>query len=157
MSTRSIVLVMALALTFSACPAPQVGQLSEEDVAAIRSTREAYVQAVLAGDWAAAAALHTDEAVRMPPNAPDVRGRAAIEASLAEIDTVTEFTLTSVEIDGRDGLAYGWQTLSITFVRKGVPGPITATGRGLVTWRKQPDGSWLADRVVWNSDQPLPE
>ncbi len=157
MNTRSIVLVMALALTFSACPAPEVGPLSEEDVAAIKNNAAKWREALLAGDWAAAAALHTDEAVRMPPNAPDVRGRAAIEASLAEIDTVTEFTLTPVEIDGRDGVAYAWVTHSITFVRKGVPGPITGSGRALVTFRKQPDGSWLADRVIWNSDQPLPE
>ncbi len=157
MSTRSIVLVMALALTFSACPAPEVGPLSEQDVEAIKNAEAKWREARLAGDWATGAALHTEEAVRMPPNAPDVRGRAAIEASLAEIDTVTEFTLTSVEIDGRDGIAYAWQTYSATFVRKGVPGPITATGRALVIWRKQPDGSWLADRVLWNSDQPLPE
>ncbi len=117
MTTRCLLFAaLALGLTSTACQplAQQAGQLSDEDIAAIRAGNQAWVQALLAGDWAAAAAVHTEDAVRMPPNTTVVRGRAAIEARLAERPAVTASTVTLVEIDGRDGLAYDRHTYSIT-------------------------------------------
>ncbi len=160
MTTRCLLFAaLALGLTSTACQplAQQAGQLSDEDIAAIRAGNQAWVQALLAGDWAAAAAVHTEDAVRMPPNATVIRGRAAIEASLAEIDTFTAAAATSVETEGRDGLAYDWVSYSVTFQRMGMTEPITNIGKGLVIWQKQADGSWQAHRVIWNSDLPLPE
>ncbi len=156
MNTRSIVLVMALALTFSACPAPEVGPLSEQDVEAIRSTREAYVQAFLAGDSAAEVPQYTEDAVMMPPNEPLVEGRPDIGAWNTSFK-VTEFTLTVAQVDGRGGLAYDRGTYSITFSTEGMPEPVSDTGKYLVILRQQPDGSWLWAVEIWNSDQPLPE
>ena len=159
MTTRCMLFAaFVLGLTSAACqpPAQEAGPLSDEDIATIRAVNQAFIQASLAGDWAAAAALHTEDAVRMPPNTTAVRGRAAIEARLAEIDTITAFTATSVETDGRDGLAYDWVSYSITFRRVGMTEPITNTGKGLVVMQKQADGSWQAHRVIWNSDLPLP-
>ncbi len=156
MSTRSIVLVMALALTFSACPAPQVGQLSEEDVAAIRSTREALVQAVLAGDSAATVAKYTADAVLMPPNEPLVEGRPDIGAWFASFKP-TELTVTEAQVDGRGALAYDRGNYSSTSSTEGMPEAVSATGKYLFILRQQPDGSWLWAVAIWNSDQPLPE
>lgn len=159
LEARGILLTACAAVTLAvaACrPAAEAGGLSDRDVAAIKELEARWVQIVLGGDWAAGAAVHTEDAVRMPPNASDVRGREAIEASLAELGNVTDFTLTSVEIDGRDNLAYAWETGSITFIPKGESEAVTDRFRALVTFRKQPDGSWLADRVIWNSDQPPP-
>ncbi len=160
MTTRCMLFAaLALGLTSTACqpPAQEAGPLSDEDLAAIRANGQAFIEANLAGDCAAVAALYTEDAVRMPPNNTAYRGRAAIEARCAEIDTVTAFTLTSVETEGRDGLAYDWASYSITFRRVGMSEPITDTGKGLVLFQKQADGSWLAHRVIWNSDLPLPE
>ncbi len=156
MSTRSIVLVMALALTFSACPAPQVGWLSEEDVEAIRSTREAYVQAVLAGDSAATVAQFTEDAVLMPPNQPLVEGRSDIGAWYASF-TVTELTVTEAQVDGRDRLAYDRGTYSVTFSTEGMPEAVSDTGKYVHILRKQADGSWLWAVAIWNSDLSFPE
>ncbi len=160
MTTRCMLFAaLALGLTSTACQplAQQAGQLSDEDIAAIRAVNQAFIQANLDGDWAAAAALHTEDAVRMPPNTTAYRGRAAIEARLAEVGTITAFTATSVETDGRDGLAYDWVSYSITFLGEGMTEPITNIGKGLVVMQKQADGSWQAHRVIWNSDLPLPE
>jgi len=145
----------ALALASVACGAGrgEPSPLSASDVAAIKSTEGKWVQAILAGDWATGAAVHTEDAVRMPPNAPDVRGREAVQASLTQKPSA--FTLSSVEIDGRGDLAYAWETFSITFPDKAGAQGTTTTGRGLVVFKKQADGSWLASRVIWNSDQPL--
>ena len=75
----------------------------------------------------------------------------AILTALPQYGKPTAFTLESPEIDGRGDLAYAWERFSYTSSK------LVITGRGLVIFRKQPDGSWLADRVIWNSDQPLPK
>ncbi|TMQ47263.1 MAG: DUF4440 domain-containing protein [Candidatus Eisenbacteria bacterium] len=157
---RSTFLTIGMLLV-TACAggsAPPAG-LTTEDVAAIKNTERRWVQAVLAGDGSAGLALHTADAVRMPPNERDIRGRAALEAALrGAAKPPTAFTLTSTEIDGRGDLAYAVETFSITLPgAKETTKPVTQTGRGLVIMRKQPDGSWLASRVIWNSDQPAPK
>ena len=131
--------------------------LSPEDVAAIKSAQQKYDQMFLAGDWAGVAAVHTPDAVRMPPNAPDVRGRAAIEAAMATSGKPVAITTTITEIDGRGDVGYELVNFSITLPAQGAAKPVITTGRGLVIMRRQPDGSWLGDRVIWNSDQPVPK
>ncbi len=161
MSARSMLLAaFALVVASTACqpPVQEAGPLSDEDVAAIADTRESYGQATLAGDWAAVAALYAPDGVRMPPNQAIEEGRAAIQAGLAaEAGTVADQTITSVELDGRGGLAYDRGTYSITLQIEGMPEPVTDTGKYLVTLVKQADGSWLLTSLIWNSDVPLPE
>lgn len=153
---NALVAWVAIALTSTACqpPAQEVRPLSEEDVAAIRSFFEVHTQNVLASDWAADAALYTEDAVRLPPNGAAIRGRAAIQAALAQVDTVLDFTESAVELDGRGDLAYAWVAYSLTAVLQGSVEPIRDTGKALVILRKQPDGFWMFHRVIWNSDGP---
>ena len=127
-------------------------------MAAIEALAESYRQALLAGDWDAALAVFTDDAVRMPPNAPAIQGHEAIRARFeAEPVTYTDVTNTPTEIDGRGDLAYARGAYSITFTLEGMAEPITDSGKYLVIFRKQADGSWLAAVDTWNHDQPLPE
>jgi ketosteroid isomerase-like protein len=156
-STIPVALALLLAMTSCRPATKSAAELSSDDIAAIKTFEQNWVQAILAGDWAAGAAQHTEEAVRMPPNAPDVRGRTAIQASLGERGRPNAFTLTSKEIEGRGDVAYSWQTFSITLPARGNSPSTTLNGRGLVIFRKQADSAWLADRVIWNFDQPLPE
>jgi ketosteroid isomerase-like protein len=130
MSTRSVLLaVLALALSGTACqpPAQEAAGLSEEDVAAIRNNVEQeVVQIALAGDSAAFAAEHTEDAVRLPPNAPLIKGRADIEASYLPFN-LTDLTQTLEEVEGRGDLAYARWTYELTGTVEGVP--ITDQGR----------------------------
>ena len=89
-STLSLTCVL-LAFACAGGSVPPAG-LSAEDVAAIKRTERNWVQAMLAGDWSAGAAIHTLDAVRMPPIAPDVRGRAAILTALPQYGKPTAFT-----------------------------------------------------------------
>ena len=152
----TLAICAALCLTVTACQprAPETGGLSDEDVAAIKKNEQDWVQSRLAGDWAAGAMRHTEDAVRMPPNMPAVRGRADIEAWLAQVGTVADFTTSTVEVNGRDGFAWSWVTYSITIAPEGAPEPITQAGKAIVVWQKEVDGTWLAHRVIWNSDNP---
>jgi uncharacterized protein (TIGR02246 family) len=138
-------------------PAPEAGPLSEEDVAAIEASADIFVEAALAGDWEALAALYTEDVVLMPPNGPVVEGRVAIQDFLESFPFITQFAVTIVQIDGRGDLAFVRGTNSMTLIVEGTSEPIHITGKYVEIWRKQPDGKWLIAVDIWNSDLPLPE
>ena len=159
MNKRTILLtVLAFAFASTACqpPAQQMasGTLSDEDVAAIRNASQTFVQANVAGDWAAAVAVLTEDAVWMPPNQAAREGRADIQDWLS-LQTVTDFELAALETGGRGGIAYTRGSFSITLTVEGMAGPVSDTGKYVEIWWKEPDGSWLIDQIIWNSDLPL--
>lgn len=158
----TIIIPLALLLCFSfgcqqqAEKPAEVGPLSDEDVAAIKATRDGFVQAVLSRDHAAFASMYTEDAILMPSNGPVVKGRTAIQAWAEAYPTTTEFNLTIEEIDGLGDFAFVRGTLSISIELEGMPGPLQDTGKYVEIRRKQPDGSWLMAIDIWNSDLPLP-
>ncbi|UCG88728.1 MAG: DUF4440 domain-containing protein [Gemmatimonadota bacterium] len=149
----SVVLMLTLGVT--TCR-PGVGRLSEEDVAAIRSTHAAYHEVVSAKDWDAVVTYYTTDAVIMPPNQPAVHGRDPIRDWYASFPPVTEVELPIVEIDGRGDIAYVRGTYTLTMAIKGTPEPIMDSGKNLAIWRRQPDGSWLIAIDTFNSDLASP-
>jgi len=146
-----------LLLCFAFSCQREAGPLSDDDVAAIKASIEAYMQAVRSEDSAATAALYTENAVLMPPNESMIQGRAAIQTWEEAGPITTEFNLTVEEIDGRGDLAFVRGTYSITVVLEGAPEPIQDTGKYVEIRRKQPDSSWLIAVDIFNSDLPLPE
>ncbi len=153
--TMTIALILLICFAFS-CQR-EAGPLSDDDVAAIKASTEAFIQAVRSEDWAAHAALYTEDAVWMPPNQPIVQGREAIQTWMEEFPTMTEFNLTAVEIDGYADIAYVRGTYSLMMLPEGALEPIRDTGKFLEIRRKQPDGSWPIAVDIFNSDLPLPE
>ena len=125
-------------------------------MAAIKAATEEYIQAWRSADWVTLAALHTEDAIVMPPNESMVQGRDEIQALNEASPAPIEANLTIVEIDGRGDLAYARGTYSVTVQPEGVPEPIQDTGKYLEIRRKQEDGSWLITIDIWNSDLPLP-
>jgi uncharacterized protein (TIGR02246 family) len=151
---------LALVLASTACqpPAQEAGPLSDEDVAAIKAVAQSYTEAMLANDWAAVAAHYTQDAVLMSPNQPQIDGRAAIQAALEGLPgTVTEYSSTPVEIEGRGDLAYARGAFTQARAIVGMAERVRDTAKYLVILRKQPGGAWLITQVCWNSDLPLPE
>jgi len=138
-------------------PAPEVGPLSEEDVAAITASRDAFAEAMLAGDWAAVAASYTEDVALMLPNGLGVEGRVAMQEFLKPFPPMTQFEATIVQIDGRGDLAFVRGTYSMTFIVEGTPEPTHDTGKYVEIRRKQPDGKWLIAVDISNSDLPLPD
>ncbi len=148
-------LAVLVAAACQAGPAP----LTDADIAAVQSLGDAYAQANLANDADAVAALYAVDAIEMPPQMPATVGRDAIRAKYASGFEAgmesTDFTVTSVEIDGMDGLAYDRGTWSWTGVPPGMTEPTTDVGKYLVIARRQEDGSWVWTAGIWNSDLPL--
>ena len=156
MRARSLLPALAaLAVTMMACQ--PAGPPSEADDASIRESTDSFVQAALSSDWSTWARMYTENAVLMPPNASLVQGRSAIQAWGEDFPTLTDFSLTVVEIDGRGDLAFVRGTYSITFVPEGAEQSTTDTGKYVEVRRRQPDGSWPMVVDIWNSDLPLPQ
>ena len=158
-------LVILLCFTFG-CQQPteevteeavaEVGALTDEDVAAIKASTEAYVQARISSDWAALTAFYTEDAIVMPPESPIAQGRDAIQAWFEASPPATEGNLNAEEIDGRGDIAYVRGTGSFVVQPKDAPEPIRWTGKYIEIRRKQEDGLWLIAIDIWNSDLPPP-
>jgi uncharacterized protein (TIGR02246 family) len=154
-SRRIPSVLMPLGVALIACQ-PGAGPLSEEDVAAIRNLLATYEQAALSGDWDTWSGIWTEDAVYMVPNSPAIRGREAIEASVAG-PVPQEFTVTIDEIDGRGDLAFVRGSFALTMVFEGEAEPVEEAGKSLWIVRQQPDGTWLVAVECYNSDLPVPQ
>ena len=144
--------VMSLAvLTLAACQPSGPVALTEADKAAIETTSDAFLKAVLARDWAGVAATYTPDAVLMPPNSPAVEGRDNIQAFFEAFPPVSEMSMENVEVAGQDDMAYVRGTYTMTIVLEGAE-PIIDSGKYLEVRQKQADGLWLLHRDIFNSD-----
>lgn len=127
------------------------------DRAAIKAIEDRLVKAMLGKDWKAVAALYTDQAVLMPPNAPVVSGGQAIAAWLAGTGlTVSAFTISSEALEIENGLATNRGTHTLTFTAAGMPGPATERGKYLWVLRKGSDGAWRITANMFSSSNPPP-
>ena len=130
--------------------------MSSQNTESIRSLAAEYNRICAIGDAAAYAGLFTEDAVLMPPNAPPVVGRAAVETWAA-----TLFSQMTVQIASQDSemvftgeWAFVRGTYSATFTPKAGGAPIEDTGTWLDIMKSQPDGAWKYAWMMWNSDQP---
>ena len=154
---RSIrfVILPFLAVLVIACQPPAPQALTEQDIATIEASVEAWQSAFSAKDWAGVAATYTEDAILMPPNKAMVEGRANIEAEFAGTPPFSAASLQITEIDGRGDLAVVRGTYSMTITPEGVP-PFEETGKWIEIRLKGADSSWLIHRDIYNSDTPLP-
>jgi uncharacterized protein (TIGR02246 family) len=151
--------LLPVVLVLSSCQ-PEVGPLSEQDIAAIRDLGEReVVEALLAEDWDRFAATFTEDAVRMPPNEPLHQGRQAIR-DWAETNwgplTLAELTQTMLDVDGRGDVAYTRGSYSATSEVSGLSEPVSDVGKVVAILRRQDDGRWLISVAIYNSDLPVP-
>lgn len=167
---RSSVLSLALAaLLVSACgPAPgdrrpagpdRPAPLAAADLAAIRAIDSAFATAAAAGDAAGVAATYMPDAHLMPPNAPSIQGREAIQkfwgglldAYHVRIDIVAD------EVEGRGDLAYARGRYTLEGTPKAKDGtPLHDQGKFLEIVRGQADGTWRYAVDMYSSDLPAP-
>jgi ketosteroid isomerase-like protein len=170
--TRVVTAVLPLALGVllaSACrsapgegvPAAGAGDqpLAAADLAAIRANDSAFASAAEAGDAAGVAARYVPDGRLMPPNAPAIEGREAIQKFWGGLLGAyqVQFQVAADEVEGRGDLAYsrGHYTLDGTPKAKG-GAPIHDTGKFLEILRRQPDGAWHYAVDMYSSDLPAP-
>src|SRR5262245_55466624 len=115
---------------------------------------DAYVRAVLAGDYAEVVSFFTEDGVVNPPLESAIRGRAAILAWHRQFPKVTRFEVTITQIEGRSDLAYVYGKTALAFKPAEAPAPLQQTGKFVEIRRRQPDGRWLIAVDIFNSDGP---
>ncbi len=101
------------------------------------------------------AALYTDEAVLLPPHHEMIKGRESVEGywRVGLEAGIKDVVLTTVEVD-----VFGDRIREIgTYTLKVWPAGKAAwedSGKYLVIWKKQEDGSVKLDADIWNTNLP---
>jgi len=140
-----------------------VGQAKESmDVNQVRKAIESgnlkFGEAVRQGNGAAIAALYTDDATLMPPNSEIIKGKPGIEAfwkgglGMGIKDAV----LTTVEVFGMGDLACEIGKYNLKIQPAG-QAAFEDSGKYIVIWKKQADGSWKLHVDIWNTSLPAPK
>ena len=150
----AVLLITFLALACRMAQPPPV-DTSAADEAAMSQGTDAWFAAVTEGKPEVAAALYTTDAVVMPPHAPIVNGREAMQAFLtSEIAAMKAggVTLVNGPSTGKASGNIGWH--QGTYTVKTATGETVDSGSYLEIWQKGADGKWLIHRDIWNSDRP---
>lgn len=127
-----------------------------DDREALERLNEAAVDAVRDGDLDAFMELWTDDAVVMRPHEPARVGKRAIREG--QRDFFDQFTsedqawVDELSVEGDLAIERGSYEIRLYPVEGGEP--IEDRGKYLMIHRRQPDGSWLFWRYVFNSDLP---
>jgi ketosteroid isomerase-like protein len=125
--------------------------LTDADRNVIRDRVPSFDKAVLAADWPSVVAFYAEDGILLPPNAPMVEGRVAMQKFFEGFPKITEFKQSVAEVEGDVDLVYTRGTYEMTMTPPGAK-PQKDRGKVLGVWKKQGDGSWVVSRVSWNSD-----
>jgi uncharacterized protein (TIGR02246 family) len=150
--------VLSAVLAIAGCTSGPA-DTSAADTEAINRLRSDYIAAVNAEDVEKTLALYTEDAVRLEPNMPAVKGREAIRQGLAAMMAAfdVDMSLTSEELVVNGGWAFDrGQYMNHLMPKDPKQQMVMDQGKYLVILRKQPDGAWRVAREMGNSNIPLP-
>jgi uncharacterized protein (TIGR02246 family) len=119
---------------------------------AIEATNARFAEAVNRGDIASVAALYTEDATLLAPNAPMLRGRQAIKGffdGMVEQMGNPELRLNTKQVEEHGDTA--WEIGAYTMKLQGV----SDEGKYIVVWKRHGD-DWQLAADIWNTDSPLP-
>ena len=151
---RAAAASLPLVLLLSSCQPPTAQALDENDLAAIRQMTDDWLVAHASRDWDAVGRQYTEDAVLMPPMAPLIRGRSAIQSWFAANENDTRVEVAILEIEGFGDLAYVRGESRVT-LGVSTEFPVTLVGKYLDIRRRQPDGSWLVSVDMFSPDREL--
>ncbi len=145
--TRPALIALLLSLAVSGCAESPVPEAFPQEAA------DAWLERYLANDAAGVAALYTEDAQLLPPDAEIVEGRAAIQEFIARTNPPGGPTL---EIATVETLMFGDHAHRQGSYRLGGSGGgLPAAGKFIELWKKV-DGQWLLHREMWSANTPPP-
>jgi len=124
----------------------------------IEETNAEFSAVASRGDAAAIAALYTDDAVVLAPNAEMVRGKQAIKGlfdGMIQQMGAPQLTLRTIQVDEVGDMANEIGEYTLKFQPAGGE-PVTDIGKYVVIWKRQGDDSWKLHIDIWNTNSPLP-
>jgi ketosteroid isomerase-like protein len=131
----------------------------ERDRQAVEGIGRDWAEAVRHRDVDRLLDLVTEDVVFMPPNAPSVVGRAALEqayrAFFAGFEVHRTFTPEEIQVGVDWAFVRGTDTLEMKQLQGG--DPVVVRGRGISILRCVEDGSWKFARGITNAESPQKE
>jgi uncharacterized protein (TIGR02246 family) len=136
-----LLLLCATALSLAACT--NAADNSAADVESLMETSREWSKVAETGDMEKVAAYFADDAVMMSSGQPQVRGKQAIRAYLAEAKKIPGFKIRWEPLEGQVSGDMGY-LLERTHMTMNRPDgtPVTDTMQAVTVWRKAPDGTW---------------
>jgi uncharacterized protein (TIGR02246 family) len=127
-------------------------------VIAIEEVLNQYAVAMKAGDLELWLSLHTDDIVKMPPDAPASIGQEELRANMEPLfDNFTfEMAINGEETQVDGDLGYSWCNYTVLMTPKAGGEPIFTDGKALGIYKRQADGSWKLSHDCYNSSVPPP-
>lgn len=163
MSSLLRVALSAASIFIGACSASSEAPASstsredaEADAASLRLIVAQLDSAYSAEDFRAAARHFADDIVHMPPNQPAVVGLAAVRSRDSTFAATSDDELTSVIDDlvvSGDRAVIREHYTESWVARTGGP-RTTVTGKTLLVFRKEADGTWKITHYMWNDSAP---
>ena len=146
--TYYIMLFLVVGLLSCEAPAPENTIDMDEVRSEIQALEDAYEKAANANDAEAVVEYFSDDAHRLPPNGPMIKGKEAILANMKEgEDDGSTLKLEVVEVfaDGDLAVEVGkWTSVDSSGME--------ATGKYISVFEKR-DGKYLCIRDIWNADK----
>jgi len=109
------------------------------------------------GDYATMARYYEDDVIILPNNEPLIRGKQAFleneKAAEAAGYKVKQIETTEVALFHCDHFVHEVGTYKITLTVPNVPVDVVDTGKYLVIWKIQPNGSLRITLETWNNDK----
>jgi ketosteroid isomerase-like protein len=137
---------MPLLLTVAACN--QAGAPADPSV--ITSRSDAWEAAMNAKDVDGIAALYTDDARLMPPNAEMSIGQDGVRAAFGGmIEAGLSADLTSIEASVSGDIGYNIGTYELAD-----GDTVVDEGKFIEIWHRSSGGQWHMASDIWNSDKP---
>ena len=150
-------LALSVLALLVACSTTQMQTGGDAD-AAIRAADTDFAAAMNRLDMATVMTYYADDAVVLPPNAPAMRGKAAIQqfwtGMLSSAKMAVTLTPDTVMQSGDMATEVGHYDLTINL--PGGAAPMQDKGKYSVTWRRT-DGKWRIVVDMFSSDNPPPK
>ena len=145
--TVAIAVVMTLGVAPTA-PAQDAAR------SAIDAANKKFIAAFNKKDAAGVASTYSPDANAFPPNAPILKGRAAIQKMWQDVinSGITSISLVTTEVESGGNIAYE----SGTYEMKTQDGKVADKGKYCVVW-KNVNGQWMLHRDIWSTDMPAPK
>jgi uncharacterized protein (TIGR02246 family) len=126
------------------------------DIQAIRNITEKWQVAINAGDLDTLMSFYSEDAIKIPPNEPAVRGKDAIRSGYQKLFEKNirqeKHVVADIKISG--DLAVTNTTWTLPGITEKAEGPSKPTGNWIRIFGRQPDGSWKIIYMIW-SDESL--
>jgi uncharacterized protein (TIGR02246 family) len=119
----------------------------------IESANRQFEAAFNRGDTVALAALYTEDATVLPPGAPSVHGREAIQQFWQSVRDagVRTATLATQDVQASGDYAHEIGAATLQIQPEGGAAS-TEQVKYVVVWKRQPGGTWQLHVDIWNAN-----